>query len=107
MSQPCSGDEGNVYEVDTLIQLNVTFYNTQLNLPADPTTVALFVEDPSGNVTQIPSNLITRTGVGTYYSDFMPSGPGEWTYKWQGSGTSVLATSPDTSFFVRASALIQ
>lgn len=98
--------KGNIYQVDTLVQLNVTFYNTQLNLPADPSIVSLFVEDPTGVVTQIPSNFIVRTGTGTYYSDFLPTGPGQWTYKWQGSGTSVLATSPDTSFFVRASELI-
>lgn len=96
----------NVYQVETLIQLNVTFYNTQLNQPADPSTVALFVEDPSGTVTPIPSNQIVRTGIGTYYSDFLPTSPGTWTYKWQGSGTSVVATSPDTSFVVRASPLV-
>jgi hypothetical protein len=103
----CDGDQGNVYQVDTLIQLSVTFYNTALNLPADPFAVSLFVQDPSGNVTQIASSSIVRTGVGAYYSNFMPTGPGPWTYKWRGNGpTSVQATSPDTSFFVKASELI-
>lgn len=96
----------NIYQVDTIIRLNVQFYNTALNQPADPSTVALFVEDPSGNVTQVPSGDIVRTGVGAYYSDYQPASPGEWTYKWQGSGTSVVATSRDTCFFVQASALI-
>jgi hypothetical protein len=103
----CDGDDGNVYQVDTLVQLSVTFYNTALNLPADPSAVSLFVQDPNGVVTQIASNLIVRTGVGAYYSNFMPTGPGEWTYKWRGSGpTSVQATSPDVTFFVKASELI-
>jgi len=97
----------NRYQVDTLIQLNVTFYNVQANLPADPQSVALFIEDPSGNVTMASTAQIVRTGVGTYYYDFVPSGPGEWTYKWQGSGTQgVVATAPDTRFFVEGSALV-
>lgn len=93
----------NRYQEQTLIQLSVIFYNVALNLPADPSTASLFVEDPSGNVTQIASGNIVRTGVGTYYSNFFPTGPGLWKYKWQGSGTSVQATSPDTAFFVVAS----
>lgn len=98
-------DNGNVYQTDTLLQLGVTFYNTALNQPADPTTVALFVEGPDGNVTEIASNLIVRTGVGTYYSNFLPSAPGDWSYKWQGSG-NVVATTRDTPFAVQASQLI-
>ncbi len=96
----------NIYQVDTLLQLNVTFYNTALNQPADPEFVALFIEDPNGNVSQIPGNLIVRAGTGQYFSDFLPPGPGEWVYKWQGTGNSVVATSRDTRFFVKGSALV-
>lgn len=96
----------NTYQIETTIRLSVVFYNTALNLPADPSTVALFVMDPNGVVTQIPSGDIVRTGVGAYYSDFLPTSAGEWTYKWQGSGTSVVATSRDTNFFVELSALV-
>lgn len=95
----------NVYQVDTLIQLNVVFYNTALNVPADPTAVSLFVEDPAGTVTQVASNQIVRTGVGAYYSDFLPTGPGRWAYKWQGTG-NVIATSRDTSFLIKGSELV-
>ena len=90
----------NRYQQQTLIQLSVIFYNVALNLPADPSTVSLWVEDPTGVVTQISGSDIVRTGTGTYYSNFMPTGPGLWKYKWQGSGLSVQATSPDTEFFV-------
>jgi hypothetical protein len=93
------------YQIDTLIQLNVVFFNVQLNQPADPVTVSLFVEDPSGTITEIASNLIVRTGVGSYYSNFLPTGPGVWTYKWQGTG-NVIATSKDKSFLVQASDLV-
>lgn len=98
------GDAGiNLYQMDTLIQLNVIFYDTLLNLPADPTSVSLFMEDPFGTVTQ-PAGIV-RTGTGTYYCNFLPTGPGEWTYKWQGTG-SVIATSRDTSFIVVRSSVI-
>jgi hypothetical protein len=93
----------NNYETHTLIALSVIFYNVQMNIPADPTTVSLWVEDPTGVVTQVSSLNIVRTGVGTYYANFMPTSPGLWKYKWEGSGTSVQATSPDTAFFVRSS----
>ena len=93
------------YEIDTQLQLNGYFFNVALNVPADPTTVSLFVEDPTGDVTQIASDLIFRTGVGVYGSIFLPTGPGLWKYKWQGVG-NVQATSPDTRFLVKASTLI-
>jgi hypothetical protein len=96
----------NVYQIDTVIQINVTFYDVGLNQPADPATTALFVEDPNGNVTQIASNLIVRTGIGSYYFNFLPPEPGKWIYKWEGTGT-VIATSKDTSFLVQASDLIE
>lgn len=95
----------NIYQVDTIIQLNVTFYNTVLNAPADPITVSLFIENPAGIVTQISSNLITRNGTGVYYSEFLPTSPGIWTYKWQGTG-NVVASSRDTRFLVKGSELI-
>lgn len=95
----------NVYQVDTTIQLNVTFYNTALNQPADPTAVSLFVESPAGIVSQIPSNLISRSGTGAYSSEFLPTSPGLWVYKWQGTG-NVTASSRDTRFLVKGSELI-
>jgi len=92
----------NQYQTRTLIQLSVTFYNVAANVPADPQTVTLWVEDPFNVVTQVTN--IVRTGVGTYYANFLPTYPGVWKYKWQGIGsTGVIATSPDTSFFVQAS----
>ena len=99
------------YQVDTLLQLNVTFYDTSRNVPADPLVVTIFVQDPLGNITQLPSEAfpdsqIVRTGTGTYYCDFLPSMPGEWKYKWQGTTNGVIATTPDTRFFVKGSELL-
>lgn len=95
----------STYQVDTLLQLSVVFYNVALNAPADPTSVALFVEDPTGAVTEIDALLIVRTGTGAYYSNFLPPSPGWWTYKWQGTG-NVVATSKDKRFLVQASELV-
>lgn len=103
MSEP----KGKRYKGNTLIQIGTTFYNTQLNIPADPFTAAAYVMDPLGNVTQIPSNQIVRSGIGVYSSNFMPTSPGQWFYNWIGSGpTSVQATTGDVPFFVEASQLI-
>ena len=97
----------NFYEIDTQLQINATFMNVGLNVPADPTTVTLFLLDPLGNETSVGYNPgpISRTGVGLYNYLFTPSTVGTWTYKWQGTG-NVIATSRDTKFTVRASNLI-
>lgn len=96
----------NIYEIDTQIQLTGTFMNVALNAVADPSSVTLYILDPSGNETQQTyPGTISRASVGVYNYIFVPSGPGEWKYKWQGVG-DVIATSRDTKFFVRASDLI-
>lgn len=94
----------NIYQIDTAIQLNGSFINATNGAPIDPTVVTLVIEDPSGTLTTITSSIV-RTGIGAYYYIFTPSGPGKWTYKWQGTGAAV-ATSRDTSFIVKASDLI-
>jgi len=97
----------NIYQVETLLQLNVTFFNVEANLPADPQEALLFIEAPDGTVTQADPSQIVRTGVGAYFYNFLPPGPGVWTYKWQGTGvSSVIATSKDRCFLVQGSALV-
>ena len=98
----------NEYQVATLVGLYVQFYAVPPGAspqPADPTTVELFVEDQNGNVTQIASSAIARTGVGAYNTNFLPSEVGLWKYKWQGTGT-LIVTSPDGAFFVKASDMV-
>jgi len=96
---------GNVYQVETQIQINGTFVNASTGAPVDPSTINLFVEDPTGDVTEYTTPAVVKVSVGVYYYQLTVSLPGTWTYKWQGTGT-VIATSPDTSFFVQASGLI-
>ncbi len=96
----------NKYQIDTQIQLNGTFYNVGLNVLADPSTAMLFIEDPSGVVSEYgPGPPVVRTAVGVYYMLFVPPSPGQWSYQWQGTG-AVIATSKVTRFFVQASDLI-
>lgn len=99
-----------IYPIDTLVQMNVTFYDVARQLPADPFEVLLFVQDPSGNVVQLPSPLypnspIVKQGIGKYYCDFLPYAPGRWKYKWRGLINGVVATSKDTAFIVVGSNL--
>ena len=97
----------NTYELDTTIQLTGTFADSLTGELADPTTITLFVLNPQGvnNSYTYAASQVVRVGVGIYTYTFTPDASGEWLYKWQGEGT-VIATSPDTAFVVRASALI-
>jgi hypothetical protein len=98
----------NEYQVATLVGVFVQFYQVPPGaapVPADPTTVQLFIEDQTGNVTQIPTSQIARTGVGAYTSNLLPTEAGLWKYKWQGTGT-VIVTSKDGAFFVKASDMV-
>lgn len=91
----------NKYQLDTVIQLTGTFYNVALNQLADPTMVVVIIEDPQGNVT-VNDSGVGHPSLGVYTFDFVPSGPGIWLYKWQGTGL-VIATSKDTRFVVQKS----
>ena len=93
------------YEIDTSIQLNGVFENVALGVPADPTTITLYVQDPTGATDVIGAPAITRSDVGLYSYAFVPSVSGIWVYKWQGVGT-VVATTPDTMFIVNSSFVI-
>jgi hypothetical protein len=67
----------------------------------------LFVIDPTGaQTTQVwPGGNIIRDSLGHFHYIITPAISGNWTYKWQGTG-AVVATSPDTTFTVKSSALI-
>lgn len=96
----------NIYPVNTLIQLNVTFLGFFTNAPIDPSAVNVFIQDPSGNETEFSyPGPVSRTSTGIYFYQFVPNATGKWTYKWQGTG-AVVASSPDTCFVVKLSALL-
>lgn len=94
----------NVYELDTLIQLQTTFTLEDGITPVDPTTVNVYVRTPDGIVTPYPyPGMVMKLGVGIYAIDLTTSMSGPWIYKWQGTGL-VEITSPDVYFQVNQSA---
>jgi hypothetical protein len=95
----------NVYQLDTTIQLNTTFYQSDGVTPVDPSAVNLYIRDPTGAVTEYTGGSITRVDVGVYTFALEPSMSGIWIYKWQGTG-AVEITSPDVYFEVEPSAAL-
>lgn len=93
------------YEIDTELELKGVFLDALANVPIDPTSVFLYVKDPTGTITTYSGAQITRDNTGRYHLTLTPSISGLWVYKWQGTGVAV-ATSPDTTFTINPSALI-
>lgn len=75
-------------------QVRVTSTFTDFNgANTDPTTVTFKIHSPSGLETTRTYGVsgITKTGTGVYYSDITLDEEGEWTYRWVGTGTLVVA----------------
>lgn len=89
----------NVYEVDTFIQINSAFTSCDGSEALDPSTVILWVCDPTGTITQVTGADLTRITPGVYAYQMTLNQIGVWTYKWQGEGT-VEVTSPDSTMIV-------
>ena len=61
--------------------------------PVDPTTVALKVMDPSGNVDTYTYALgqVTKSSTGNYYKDVNADEEGDWHCWWESTGTGQAA----------------
>jgi hypothetical protein len=94
------------YQIDTTIDLQGVFINALTGVYADPTTITLYILDPNGfQTTQVwPGGNIARDSLGHFNFLLTPSIPGNWFYKWRGTGTAT-ATSPDTTITVLPSVL--
>lgn len=90
----------DVINVGNRITLVGTFRNTSRAL-ADPTTVTLRHEDPSGNVTAVAAGSITRESLGVYTFDLDVDEAGMWYYRFIGDG-ALIATNPE-QFLAEAS----
>ena len=77
----------NTYSVGTLVQCNVTFQNTS-GVNTDPSTVTATIKDPSGVET---NPAVTKDGVGLYHFTFTTALPGVHYYRFNGTGTLVVA----------------
>lgn len=94
----------NTYDIETLVTVQSAFA-TGVGAAIDPSTVTLYIRDPSGAEQTVAMGDLTHVGTGVFSYSLQAGLSGTWSYKWQGSG-NVEVTSPDTSFFVRASRLI-
>jgi hypothetical protein len=94
------------YEIDTSIQINGEFINAISGVYVDPFLVTLYILDPTGLESTVNyPGAVSKASQGHYFYQLTPSISGTWTYKWKASGSAV-ATSPDTTFTINASALI-
>jgi len=87
-----------MYDVGDDIRLSVTFAVS--GTPTDPTTVKLYVRDPSGNEAEyVYADDITKDDTGDYHYDVSIDESGVWRYRWEGTGTA--AGAEEGSFSVR------
>jgi hypothetical protein len=94
----------NVYEIDTLVKVASAFVQAGGG-GVDPTTVTLYIRDPTGAETTVPMGALSHDAAGVYSYPINANVSGYWTYKFQGAG-NVETTSPDTKFLVQSSRLI-
>lgn len=94
----------NVYDIDTSVTVQSAF-SQSTGSAIDPSTVTLYVRDPTGAVTTIAMGSLTHVGTGVWAYNINANVSGTWFYKFQGAG-NVVVTSPDASFLIRSSKLI-
>lgn len=84
-----------LYDPGTTVRLGANF-RTQ-GAPADPTTVTLKVRQPNGSITTytFAGAAIVKDAVGRYHRDITPNMPGQWYYRFFGTG-AVEATREET-----------
>jgi hypothetical protein len=83
----------NVYDVGDRVRLSCQF--RALNgAPADPSTVTVKHRAGAGPVTPLvygTDGEVVRTGPGAYYVDIDVDAPGDWFYRFEGTGDVVAA----------------
>lgn len=83
-----------------------SFYDaTTVATPADPTTVAVTIQSPSGaqSTYTYAGGAVVRDDVGAYHFDLTVSTAGTWLARWVGAGAIVAVA--ETSLLVTASSL--
>ena len=102
-SQTGRGTMSTVYELGEQVRLPATFTRKSDGTAVDPTTVT--VQTISGGGLQTDhvygvDSAVIKDSVGNYHFDFVPSGAGQWRYRWVGSGA--VNTAKPGSFTVNA-----
>lgn len=81
----------NIYDLGDSVRLEAVFRVT--GTLVDPVIVELEVQDPLGNTNNftLAGAGVTRRMLGTFYRDVFLDGPGQWWYRYFGSGTVLAA----------------
>ena len=82
--------------IQTQARLTATFTNALTGALVDPTTVTLSLTDPGGNVSVVSGTDIVHDSTGIYHYDWTGNQAGNWTIRFQGTGTVVAASVPAT-----------
>jgi hypothetical protein len=75
------------YDTGEAVRIRTTF--TLDDVPTDPTTVTLYVRDPSGNTDTHNQGTLVNPSTGVWYKDVEADEPGTWSARMVGTGTVV------------------
>jgi hypothetical protein len=79
----------NLHKLGATVRISVAFEDANGDA-ADPTTVTLKVQDPSGNEDTYAyadsPTVIYKSATGNYYADIVADESGDWFYRWEGTG---------------------
>jgi hypothetical protein len=79
----------NSYNLNQRVYFTVLFRDALTRAAVDPTTVIFYLTNPLGTVVAnwtTPNVNITNTSVGNYRTSYILDYPGDWYYRWEGSG---------------------
>ena len=81
----------NSYNLNQRVYFTVQFKDPLDNSLVDPDTVLFYLSNPLGQVvaswTKPPDAEITKVSTGYYRCSYVLDYPGDWYYRWEGSGT--------------------
>lgn len=83
----------NKYNIGDLVRATGIFTDSD-GTQVDPTTVTVYVKDPSSNVSELVYGVDTdviKSDTGAYYYDITIDEAGNWYYRWKGVGAAVAA----------------
>ena len=85
----------NSYDIHQTVMVTGTF-SDDAGL-ADPSTVTLKIQDPSGNETTYTYALgeVTRESIGVYSKAINVDEQGRWYYRWEGATAGITAVLED------------
>ena len=95
----------NVYTKDSEVRITTTFTTTS-GTATDPSTVTVYVKDPTGTRTTYVygSSAVVKDSTGVYHLDIFANIAGTWWYRFEGTGALVAAA--ESEFIVPLSQIV-